>query len=94
MRDRELEPMAILASCVLGRKNTPKRTPSPCHMAQLGHSTPETIPEMTHTPRCPRLHLDKHISGGKIEEKEKQKGVCTIKRGETGGLRVVRNGLM
>lgn len=34
------------------------------------------------------------VYDGEIGEKEKQNGLCTMKRGEMGNMRVVRNSLM
>ena len=46
------------------------------------------------TLRNSRCHSEEQVSGGEMEEKEKQKDVGTMKRGRTGDLRVVRNSLM
>jgi hypothetical protein len=39
-------------------------------------------------------HYDERVNGGEMGEKEKQSGVCTVKRGRTGKVRMVRNSLM
>ena len=61
-------------------------TPDLHHNAQVGHSAPETQ-DTGH-------RSDQQVSGGEMEEKEKQKDVGTMKRGRTGDTKVVRNNLM
>jgi hypothetical protein len=51
-------------------------------------------PEVTQTLRDPRSHEEEQVSGGEMEEKEKQKDAGTMKTGRTGHSRVVRNSLM
>ena len=46
------------------------------------------------TLRDPRHHGEEQVSGGEMEEKEKQKDVGTMKRGRTGDRRVMRNSLV
>lgn len=41
-----------------------------------------------------RCHNYEQIYGGEMSEKEKWNCVCTLKRAETGDMRVVRNRLM
>ena len=41
-----------------------------------------------------RYHYDEQACGGEMGEKEKWKGLCAMRRGETGDVRVVRNSLM
>lgn len=57
--------------------------PVQCHDA--GHSIPETTLD-TQRPQEPLSAA----SGGEMEEKEKQEGVGTIKKGRNGDSRVVR----
>ena len=56
-------------------------------------TTPKITPEMTQDTQRPQALL-RGVSGGEMEEKEKQKDVGTMKRGRTGDLRVERNNLM
>jgi hypothetical protein len=65
----------------------PEVTPALHHNAQAGHSIPEMAPD----PQETLLHYEERVSGGEMEEKEKQKAVGIVKRGKTGDLRVVRN---
>ena len=54
----------------------PEMAPAQCHNAQAGHSTAETTPEMTQDTQRPQALL-RGVSGGEMEEKEKQKDVGT-----------------
>lgn len=74
------------------RQNKPEMTPSPvvfCHIAQVGHSTPETTPD-TQNPQVPLRRANQAIE--RVEEK--QKDVCSRKQDRTGDSRVIRNSLM
>jgi hypothetical protein len=39
-------------------------------------------------------HLDEQVCGRKMGEKEKQKGLYTMKKGGTGNMKVVRSSLV
>lgn len=52
------------------------------------------MPRMTPDTQRSQRHLLKPVSGGEMEEKEKQKHVGSMKTGRTGDLRVVRDTLM
>jgi hypothetical protein len=59
----------------------------------MGNSPTETIPEIILKPRHTGSHKQEQVSGGGIEDKEKQMDVVTMKRGRTRNSRAVKNSL-